>query len=140
MFKGKNPNVQTVKNKFATIKYLHKEDKEPLTKELDVNEYINKTEKRQTILGKRLIQGERLEDLVQEAGNEHMVLKYDKLKSAIAAYKLDTQQPYEAKGCRGLWIQGPPGTGKTHKARTISQAEYGEEPFILTGAKWFDGY
>lgn len=69
-----------------------------------------------------------------------MVLKYDKLKTAVAAYQLDTRKPYEAKGCRGLWIQGPPGTGKTHKARTISQAEFGEEPFILTGGKWFDGY
>lgn len=47
-------------------------------------------EKKQSVLGKRLIQGEKLEDLVREAGNEHMVLKYDKLKTAIAAYKLDT--------------------------------------------------
>lgn len=81
-------------------------------------------EKKQAVLGKRLIQGEKLEDLVREAGNEHMVLKYDKLKTAIAAYKLDTQKPSETQGCRGLWIQGPPGTGKTHKAREISLSKF----------------
>lgn len=140
VFKGKNPNVQAVKNKYATIKYLHKEDKEPLSKQMDLQEYINKTEKKQTILGKRLMQGEDLKALVEEEGNQHLVLKYDKLKTAIAAYHLDSKKPSTAGGCRGLWICGPSGTGKTHKARDISLSAFNEEPFILTGGKWFDGY
>ena len=69
-----------------------------------------------------------------------MLLKYDKIKTAVSAYKLDTQKPVEVEGCRGLWICGPPGTGKTHKAREISKGLYEEEPFIFSGEKWFDGY
>lgn len=49
-----------------------------------------------------------------------MVLRFDKLKSAIATYELHTKKPSTTEGCRGLWICGPSGTGKTHKAREMS--------------------
>lgn len=69
-----------------------------------------------------------------------MVLQYDKYEKALNAYKLASEKPYTADGVRGLWIVGPPGTGKSHKAREVSLTLFEEEPFILTGAKWFDGY
>jgi len=37
--KGYNPNVQAVKNKFRVIKYITKEDKEPLSHGIDPSQY-----------------------------------------------------------------------------------------------------
>lgn len=92
------------------------------------------------ILGKRLLEGTPLADLVREEGNEGMLLQYDKVDNALKRFKLATDTPVETEGTRGLWIQGPPGTGKSRKARQISQNRFGEEPFTLEQSKWFDGY
>jgi len=56
------------------------------------------------ILGKRLLDGEALQDLVQMEGNEAMVLQYDRIDNALKRFKLATDKPAEAQGTRGLWI------------------------------------
>lgn len=134
------PNVQGVKNKQFWIKYITKEDKQPYEHGIIVAQYIEASVKKTKVLGKRLISGERLEDIVQEEDNAHMILQFDKYQRAISAYRLTTEKAYTSEGTRGIWFVGPPGTGKSRKARDISLAEFNEEPFILTGGKWFDGY
>lgn len=86
------------------------------------------------------MEGTSLKELVQEEGNEHLIMNYDRIDNAIKRFKLDSTTAYEADGTRGLWIQGPPGTGKSRKARDISQSKFKEDPFTLEQSKWFDGY
>lgn len=118
------PNVQSVNNKLAWVKYLYKEDTAPLTEGIDAAQYINASESKTRILGKRLINGEALVDLVQEPGFEHFIPEYKKIKSSYEAFQLDATKPYEADGMRGIWLYGPPGTGKTHFARHFSLSRY----------------
>ena len=134
------PNVQSTKNKLAWVKYLHKEDKNTHTEGIDAKQYIDASESKTRILGKRLIQGEALEQLVQEPGFEQMVVHYKQVKNSIEAYRLDTQKPFESNGMRGAWYYGPPGSGKSYAARSQAVATYDEEPYIMTGNKWLDGY
>lgn len=134
------PNVQPTKNKLAWVKYLHKEDKDTYTEGIQAAQYIQASESKTRILGKRLIDGENLDQLVREPGFEHFVPVYKNIKVSLEAYRLDSEQGYEAKGMRGIWFYGPPGSGKSHAAREKSIKMFGEQPFVMTGSKWFDGY
>ncbi len=86
------------------------------------------------------MEGEDLADLVKEPGFEHFIPDYKKIKNSVDAFKLDTQKPFEADGSRGVWYHGAPGTGKSHAARAKSVLLFDEDPFIMTGGKWLDGY
>ena len=120
------PNVQPTKNKLAWVKYLHKEDKDTYTEGIQAAQYIQASESKTRILGKRLIDGENLEQLVREPGFEHFVPVYKNIKVSLEAYRLDSEQGYEAKGMRGIWFYGPPGSGKSHAAREKSIKMFGE--------------
>lgn len=77
---------------------------------------------------------------MKEPGFEHFVPQYKSIKASLDAYKLDTLKPVTTDGMRGIWYYGPPGSGKSREARERSLKQYGEEPYIMTGAKWLDGY
>lgn len=74
------PNVQATKNKLAWIKYLHKEDTDTLTEGINAGQYINASESKTKILGKRLLDGEALNAIVQEPGFEHFIPEYKRIK------------------------------------------------------------
>lgn len=90
------------------------------------------------MIGKRLLSGEPLRDLVTEY--PEILPDYKKIKQSYDAYTLDSLQPEKSEGTKGLWIHGPKGTGKSYASRQISQNQYQEDPFIMTGDKWMDGY
>lgn len=74
-----------------------------------------------------------LNELV-DTGEIH-ICEVRKLKNA----RLDLAQesdPVTSSTTRGIWIYGPPGTGKSHTART----QYGNDVYIKSQNKWFDGY
>ncbi|AXQ65737.1 MAG: Rep catalytic domain protein [Cressdnaviricota sp.] len=119
---GNYPNVQSVKNKFKWLSYLKKSDDEPLEYNMSLSEDTTAMQSKKRILGKRLIEGAQLHELVVEEGNESMVLEYDKFKKAITAFQLDQlNKTVEATaGTKGLFVFGPPGCGKSKFIRDQS--------------------
>ena len=83
------------------------------------------------IIGKRLLNGEPLKDLVHEY--PELVFGYKKLKQDIETYRLDVNDGYEGpREC--LWLHGKSGAGKSSKA-------YAENDYYIKPLnKWFEGY
>lgn len=95
-------------------------------------------ETKKRLLGKRLMDGEALTSIVQDM--PEIIPDYKKIKQSYDAYSLDTTKPTSTEGMKGLWIHGPAGTGKSYAARQLSLNQYNEEPFVMIGTKWLDGY
>lgn len=87
------PNVQGVNNRHAWLKYIAKEDQDPEEYNISVKQAIDAREHHKRVLGKRLLKGENLAELVQEEGNEHLLFDYKKIKQSIDAYTLDSMKP-----------------------------------------------
>ena len=115
---GHYPDVRYIKNKYATIRYLKKEDEEPLVRGLNVHQYIKAKETKSSILGKRILAGDNLEDIVKDQPG--LLANYNGLKKSIDRWQMDTAKPYEADGVRGMFIYGPPGTGKSRFVRNVA--------------------
>lgn len=84
------PDVQGVTNKYAWLKYISKEDNEPEEYNMSVKHTIDATTNHKRVLGKRLLEGEKLVDLVVEEGNQHLLFDYKKIKQSLDAYQLDS--------------------------------------------------
>ena len=68
----------------------------------------------------------------KEVPAEHYIKYFGNLKKIHH----EAAQPYEHNECRGHWLWGPPGTGKT----TFARSEFGEDIYIKSQNKWWDGY
>lgn len=137
------PNVQPCQSKWKWLKYLSKEDKEPASYGMDLQEALHAHAHKNAIIGKRLQNNERLVDIVQEEVNTHHMLNYAGLVKSVNMFNLDKlyDQRAETDGTKGLFIEGPPGCGKSRKVRDIARKYYKEEPFTLSNTTgWFDGY
>ena len=60
---------------------------------------------------------------------------YVKYYRGIEHIRLLSEQDYNHKECRGIWIYGPPGVGKSHYVR-----ENYPDLFMKAQNKWWDGY
>ena len=100
------------------VKYCIKEDKTPYLLNIDLGELKRATESKKKYLGREVMAGKKLEDLVK--ANPECLFDFHNWQRSVHSYRLSTDQPYEAEGARGLWIWGPTRTGKSHYARSIS--------------------
>ena len=82
-----HPNIKDsqIKSKKRALTYCSKEDPDPLQYNIDIKEETAAREQHKRILGKRLISGENLHDVVQE--HPELIFGYKKLEADIAAYK-----------------------------------------------------
>ena len=84
---GHHPNIKDcrIKRKDKALKYCAKEDPNPLQFNMDIKEETEARESHRKILGKRLLEGEKLVDLVDE--NPALIFEFQKLEANLAAYK-----------------------------------------------------
>lgn len=80
-------NYKPAKSAIASIKYITKEDKEPLElADMDYKQEIQAKDSKKRILGKRLIEGEKLVDLVKE--NPEMLPDIKRWEAALETFHL----------------------------------------------------
>lgn len=127
---GFHGNYQTCRSAKGVIKYVTKDNN--FIANFDTKDLVPMSKRE---IGKKLIKGEKLQDIVVDF--PQLVFEYGRLKNNIALYALDQQTPYTHYTTRGVWIWGEPGTGKT----TLARSWIGKgEPYIKPQNKWWDGY
>ena len=82
-----HPNIKNrqIENKKRALAYCSKEDPNPLCYNMDIHEETKARESHKKILGKRLLDGEPLNKVVEE--NPELIFEYTKLETNLAAYK-----------------------------------------------------
>ena len=91
------------------------------------------------ILGKRLAQGDALQDLIAE-GHTELMFNYKKIKENQQAYMIDKlDKPKDLDHTTGIWIWGPRGVGKSHHVRHAYG--YTEEEILKKNCnKWLNDW
>lgn len=82
-----HPNIkdQGVKRKQAALRYCSKEDPDPLQFNMDIKAETAAREGHRKIIGKRLLDGEPLHELVEEY--PQLIFEYQKLQMNLDCYK-----------------------------------------------------
>jgi len=124
---GHHPNVTQVRSYRATINYITKD-----------NDYISNFDVKvpnisKKDLGKKLIQGESLVDLVGK--NPELLIGYKRIKEDLSVFLQDQKKPKALDGVCGIWIAGPAGVGKS----TIATTKFGDY-YFKDKSKWWDGH
>lgn len=89
-FEGKSYHgkYEPAKSAIASIKYISKEDKQPMELgSMDWKQEQEAKEAKKKVLGKRLIEGASLVELVEE--DPGMLFEYKRWQAALEAYRLD---------------------------------------------------
>lgn len=86
---GYHPNIRhnQIQFKLKTLKYLNKEDAEPLQFNMDIQAETAARTGHKKLLGKRLLDGEDLIDVVNE--HPELIFEYKKLKCNVEEFRLD---------------------------------------------------
>ena len=86
---GYHPNIKDsgIKRKKAALNYVSKEDPEPLQYNMDIKAETQARESHHKILGKRILDGTPLDELVTE--DPSLIFGYKKLKADIEEYQRD---------------------------------------------------
>lgn len=110
------------------IKYMTKTDKEPLVFGCDIDNSTSRTE-----IAKRLIDGEKLNDLVILYPS--IIYDYEKLRNNIILYNIDKHKIDINIERKCFWIYGDSGVGKSYLVRMAFKELYEKGNNI-----WWDGY
>ena len=82
-------NYQTAKCAIASIKYISKEDQDPLELgDMDYKQEMSAKQSKSKILGKRLAAGEPVDQIIAD-GNEELIMSYAKVVANQKAYLND---------------------------------------------------
>jgi len=130
---GHHGNYQKARDITSVAKYIKKDGDYLEHGEISWKEKLNAREEHRKYLGKRLIDGEPLEQVVRE--NPQLLFGLKHLEQDLHTWKRLTLKPHETTSTRGVWIFGRPGVGKSHYVRA-------HEPDLYLKAqnKWWDGY
>ena len=126
-------NYQKAKSIDAVVKYIKKDGDILEYGEISWAEKIDSRQEHRRYLGKRLIEGEPLDDVVRD--DPSLLFGLSSLHRDLCTWRQVSLRPVEPEGLRGIWIYGPSGVGKSRYVRL-------QEPSLYLKAqnKWFDGY
>jgi len=130
---GHHGNYQHAKSIDAVAKYIKKDGDFIEFGDISWKEKMAAREDHRRYLGKRLIDGESLEQVVTE--NPQLLFGLKHLEQDLLTWKRITLKPHEATSTRGVWIYGRPGVGKSHYVRANEPSLY-----LKSQNKWWDGY
>ena len=127
---GQHGSYETVKNKFAVMKYVQKGDDYISNFDLKVKEDCRLNKKRD--ISRELMNGRALTEVVED--NPELLFGYKKLKEDINMYQMDKKIAYKGKR-DNIWLWGLPGCGKSQWVERNYPNAYRKDQ-----SKWWDGY
>ena len=141
VFEGKtyHGDYQAMKGTLLqAVSYCTKHDTDPFLHNLNLKALAQASKSKKKFISKEVMEGKALAKCIEE--NPEHLFDFHNWQKSTQSYKLSVEEPYEAKGCRGLWLWGKPNTGKTHYARELSRKQFGKDAYMKAQNKWFDGY
>lgn len=129
---GYHGNIKSCRDTRGWIKYITKEDENPVSQGIDIEAALKKRASKLTVAKASKLSYMELRKLI----------KPEMLQRTIAGIQLDRMlsakiQDLE-KPC-GMWLCGPPGVGKSHDVRKYAE-ERGIKLYNKHHNKWWDGY
>lgn len=79
-------NLKAAWYKHGWLKYISKSDPEPYEEGIKVEQFLQAKVSKQAVVCKRLLEGEKLKDLIEEEGNEYLLASYSSLEKNMRAY------------------------------------------------------
>lgn len=126
-------NYQKARSIDSVVKYIRKDGDILEHGEISWAEKIDSRQEHRRYLGKKLIDGAPLDEVVRE--DPSLLFGLSSLQKDLHTWKQVSLKAKDAEGVRGVWIYGPSGVGKSRYVRM-------QEPSLYLKAqnKWFDGY
>lgn len=126
-------NYQSAKSVRAVVGYIKKDGDILEFGDIDWSEKVASHKDHRRYLGKRIIQGEPLEDIVRD--DPSLIFGLTKLSQDVLTWKSLSLKIFDKPDVRGLWIYGPPRVGKSYYVRQNYPSLY-----LKAQNKWWDGY
>lgn len=126
-------NYQKARNVDHVNQYVKKDGNFIQYGDIDWKEKVESRKDHRQYLGKRLIDGEPLEDVVRS--DPSLLFGLHKLQQDVNTWKQMSLKPVHAPSIRGIWIYGPPRVGKTHYVHQTELSLYKKAQ-----NKWWDNY
>lgn len=117
----------------AVVRYIKKEGDILEFGELVWAEKLGSKKEHRRYLGKRIIEGEPLENVVRE--DPSLLFGLHKLSQDVLTWKSMSLKLFDKDDVRGLWIYGPPRVGKSYFVRENYPSLY-----LKSQNKWWDSY
>lgn len=115
------------------VKYIKKDGDLLEFGEIDWTEKVDSRKEHRRCLGKRIIEGEPLADVVRD--DPSLLFGLHKLRQDVSAWTQISTLALDAPDTRGIWIYGGPGLGKSRYVRHLEPSLY-----LKAQNKWWDNY
>lgn len=136
---GHHPNIQGVRSPRRVIRYVVKDQNFITNDPKMVEEAVEKWGINKKDIGKQLVDGGNLEDIVE--ANPQLIFGYSRLKTDVDAYRAAKQEIKDLGKPCGVWIGGASGIGKSYFSRNLVGAELGWRTFVKNpNPKYWMGY
>lgn len=126
-------NYQQAKSLTAVVKYIKKDGDILEFGDISWTEKLNSQKEHRRYLGKRIINGEPLRDIIND--DPSLIFGLRHLTQDIHSWKCISTDMLDKPDVRGIWIYGPPRVGKSHFVRAQES-----DLFLKSQNKWWDGY
>jgi len=126
-------NYQKARSIDAVVKYIKKDGDILQFGDIDWKEKVDSRLEHRRYLGKKIIDGTPLNELVKE--DPSLIFGLSSLHKDINTWHQVSMKATDAPDTRGIWIYGPPGVGKSRYVRA-------QEPSLYLKAqnRWWDSH